>query len=172
MPLNNFKFKDSIKDEEINIDYLIKEFREFVEVCYDNPATLFQRKLESLFFFFYVPGDYTEADFREDMEEFCDRFEGVSYELVDQAPMSPSRQFFIKNTKLVYPSVKDFEILSKNKDKLKDAIRWFKQQLNAEPDLLNEDDQEDLVLIYNEQMEELREWKPVQVKLLISEETD
>ena len=151
-----------------NKEYIEKEFKEFVETLYDHTPTIEDRPF-GFYSWFYVPGEISQEEFEEDMKEFCDRY-GARFELVDQAPEAPSRQYFLKNMKLVFPSVKNFEILSKNPNKLELAKKLFKLNWNQSPNLELEEDQEDLVLLYNMHMEELREWKLVLVNIYLPQE--
>ena len=71
----------------------------------------------------------------------------------------------------MYPRIKSWEALVENKRKLEVAKRlWKENWKDVEFDETNPDDQEDMVLLYNEYMEELSEWKPVELKLKFNKE--
>lgn len=158
--------KDFLKDE--SSDVIDKEFKEF---CQDVFGAERFFKEDDMQYSMYVPGKLTRAEFDEGMIEFCDRY-GLNYELVDQAPGAPSRQYFSENMKLMYPAIKDYENLIKNEGKFRIAKKLFKQQWNQEFNPEDEDDREDIVLLFNEYMEEQREWKLVEVHLIKGEEKE
>ncbi len=159
---NSAPFKD------VALDETDKEFIEFAKDVFgaDNPKAEGDHQ-----YYMYIPGELKKAEFEEGMKEICERL-GCTYELIDQAPEAPSRQYFSENMKLMYPDVKNYDILAKNERKLELAKELFKEAWGQEFDPTSEDDKEDIVLLYNEYMEELREWKPVEVKLVFPEESN
>lgn len=149
---------------------IVKEFQDYIKYIYgtdvcdvENPNS------ENPRFFIEVPGELKRVEFEDDVKEFCEKH-NCSFELIDQAPDAPSRQFFSENMKLMYPDVKSYEMLEKQPRKLRVAKDIFKEQWGAEFDPESEEDREDIVLLYNEYMEELREWKPVEMFLHLPKE--
>ena len=155
-----------IKDEDPKT--IEREFKQFAEDVFG--AKQFKKEAP-LQYSMYIPGEMKRAEFEEGMNEFC-KDHNLNYELIDQAPEAPSRQYFSENLKLLYPDVKSYEVLEKNKRKLERAKELFKAQWNQEFDPEDEDDKEDIVLLYNEYIEELREWKIVEVKLSMKGEKE
>lgn len=167
-PLGSQTQKVQDADDRIEVDEEVvdKEFTEFAKDVFGADNV---KKEGTLQYYMYVPGRLKKAEFEEGMNEFCERL-GCSYELIDQTPEAPSRQYFSENMKLMYPDVKKYEILANNERKLELAKELFKEAWGQEFDPESEDDKEDIVLLYNEYMEELREWKPVEVRLIFPEE--
>ena len=156
----------NVEDANPSEKEIDKEFEEFSKDVFG--ADTFTK--EGLFqYYMYVPGKLTKAEFEEGMNEFC-ALHNCAFELIDQAPEAPSRQYFSENMKLMYPTVKDFETLVKNPRKFELAKDLFKESWGQEFNEESEDDREDIVLLYNEYIEELREWKPVEVKLIFPKE--
>lgn len=154
-----------IRDADPKERYMDIEFTQFMEDVVNAKRVHKEKPFQ---YHMYVPGDLNRADFEEAVQEFCDR-ENCSYSLINQAPEAPSPQFYSENMKLMYPTVKDYEALKKNPKKLDIAKHLFEKQWNQKFDENNQDDIDDLVLLYNEYVEELREWKPVEVKLTLNE---
>ncbi len=145
-------------------DNTAKEFSEFIKYIYGDTCDIDYQSENEAKFTMNVPGQLKKEEFESDVQEWCDEH-NCTFELINQAPEAPSPQYFSENMKLMYPRVKDFETLAKNPRKLEAAKRIFKEQWNAEFDPESEDDRDDIVLLWNEYMEELSEWKPVELKL-------
>ena len=168
MPCNEFTYVKDANPKEI-----VSAFKRFMKEIYDaQNIVVDDMSNESANVSLQVPGRLSRAEFEDDMAEFCDKY-NCSYELVDLAPEAPSRQYFSENMKLMYPDVKSWEILKKNPQKLGLAKELWKKNWEGVPfDENNPDDQEDIVILYNMYMEELREWKPVEVKLIFNKKEE
>lgn len=162
--IKNVKIVDSSKD-------VAKEFAEYIKYIYGDICDIDYAADEEAKFTMYVPGELKREEFESDVQEFCDEHE-CSFELVNQTPEAPSAQYFSENMKLMYPSVKSYEVLAKDPRKLEAAKEIFKEQWEADFDENSEDDREDIVLLWNEHMEEQREWKPVELKLHFKKEEE
>lgn len=143
---------------------IAKAFIDYIEYIYGGNCMIDDQDEEGVHLSMNVPGDLKREDFENDVQDFCEEH-NCSFELVNQAPNAPSPQFFSENMKLMYPRVKNYEALAKDPRKLEKAKVLFKQSWNQEFNEEDEDDKEDIVLLWNEYMEELSEWKPVEVKL-------
>lgn len=143
---------------------IAKAFIDYIEYIYGGNCMIDDQDEEGVHFSMNVPGDLKREDFENDVQDFCEEH-NCTFELVNQAPNAPSPQFFSENMKLMYPRVKNYEALAKDPRKLEKAKVLFKQSWNQEFNEEDEDDKEDIVLLWNEYMEELSEWKPVEVKL-------
>lgn len=161
MPQRRF-CKDAQKD-------IVKAFKEFIEYIYGGNCAIDSRDEKSADFSMNVPGDLKRAEFEEDIREWCDEH-NCDFELIDQAPEAPSRQYFSENLKLMYPRVKNYEVLAKQPRKLEVAKSLFKKSWGQDFNEEDPDDQEDIVILYNEYMDELSEWKPVELRLKFKEE--
>lgn len=165
MPYKGF-IGDSIKDEKS----LAQQFKEYIKYIYDGNCNVESESENEARLSMNVPGDLKREDFESDVQEWCDEH-NCSYELINQAPEAPSPQFFSENMKLMYPRIKTWEKLKSDERKLNIAkTLWKKNWVNVPFDENNPDDQEDMVLLYNEYMEELSEWKPVELKLIFKKE--
>lgn len=166
MPFNEFK-ESSIADAS-PLGRLASDFADFMAYIYGGNGVVESQSDKDATVYVDVPGDMRQETFESDAKEWCDEH-GCSYELVNQAPQAPSPQFFMKNTKLLYPRKKDYEALAKDPRTLETAKRLWKKNWSMPFDETDPDDQEDIVLLYNSYMDELSEWKPVIVKLKLSE---
>ena len=155
MPLKHF-----IADDKS----IAKAFVDYIEYIYGGNCMIDDQDEEGAHFSMNVPGSLKREDFENDVQDFCEEH-NCSFELVNQTPEAPSPQFFSENMKLMYPRAKNYEALAKNPQKLEKAKILFKQSWDQDFNEEDEDDKEDLVLLWNEYMEELSEWKPVEVKL-------
>lgn len=163
MPFEHFTIRDRLHSA------LAKGLRDFLKYIYGGNSVIESYDGEEAIIYVDVPGEMEEEEFRSDVKEWCDEH-GCDFDLVDQAPQAPSRQYFSKNMKLMYPRVKSFEKLAEDPRKLAIAKALWKKNWPMPFDETNEDDREDIVLLYNEYMEELSKWKPVIVKLTHKEE--
>ena len=162
-------YQKLILDSELS-EKAVKEFQDYIKHIYGTEVCDVEYgHTNTPEFFMEVPGELSRAEFEDDVKEFCDEH-GCTFELIDQAPEAPSRQYFSENMKLMYPSVKNYEILAKDPRKLLKAKDLWKENWDMEFDPESEDDREDIVLLYNEYMEELREWKPVELRLIFPKE--
>lgn len=143
---------------------IAKAFIDYIEYIYGGNCMIDDQDEEGVHLSMNVPGDLKREDFENDVQDFCEEH-NCTFELVNQAPNAPSPQYFSENMKLMYPRVKNYEALAKDPRKLEKAKVLFKQSWNQEFNEEDEDDKEDIVLLWNEYMEELSEWKPVEVKL-------
>ena len=156
MPYLDIKIKDAKS--------LPEELREFAEWIYGADCFIESKGENSAQLQLNVPGDLSQEDFESDMKEWCDEHDCV-WKLIDQTPEAPSRQYFAKNTKLMYPRAKDYEALNKTPNRMKIALRLWKENWGEGFDPENPDDREDIVALFNEYMDELGEWKPVIVEI-------
>ena len=148
-----------------------REFADFLRYIYGDEAYIEWEKPGEAQIFVNVPGSMKRAEFDSDVQEWCEEH-GCSYKLIDQAPEAPSRQYFSENTKLMYPKAKDYEALKKTPKRLQTAKNLWKKNWNTEFDENQEEDREDIVILYNMYMEELAEWKPVVLQLSWNEEKE
>ena len=143
---------------------LPEEFRDFIQYIYGGKCLIESDDGAEAQIYMDVPGKMKRAEFDADVGEWCQEH-GCSYDLIDQAPEAPSRQYFSENVKLMYPRAKDYETLKKNPNRFNIAKRLWKESWPMEFDESLEEDREDILALYNEYMEELSEWKPVMLKL-------
>lgn len=160
MPFNKF-----ITDAQLSLP---QEFAEYIKYIYGDTCDIDSENENEAQFTMNVPGDLKREEFESDVQEWCDEH-NCSFELINQTPEAPSPQFFSENMKLMYPRMKSYEKLAADERKFDVAKRLFKKSWNQEFDPENEDDREDIVLLYNEYMDELSEWKPIQLKLKFKE---
>lgn len=147
-------------------------FKEYIEYIYDGNCMIDSIDENEAYFSMNVPGELRREDFENDVQDFCEEH-NCSFELINQTPEAPSPQYFSENLKLMYPRVKNFEALKKQDRKFQVAKElWKKNWGTVEFNEEDPDDQEDIVLLYNEYMEELAEWKPVELKLTFNKLTD
>lgn len=162
MPYNGF-----IRDS----NSVVKEFKDYIEYIYGGNCAIDSQDDEEAHFSMNVPGDLKRDDFESDVKDFCDEH-NCTFELINQTPEAPSPQFFSENLRLMYPRVKNYEALVKQDRKFERAKELFKKSWGADFDPESEDDRDDLVLLWNMYMDELSEWKPVEVKLHFKEENE
>ena len=154
-------YKYFVEDEKS----IPQAFKEYIEYIYDGNCMIESADENEAYFSMNVPGELKREDFENDVQDFCEEH-NCSFELINQTPEAPSPQFFSENLKLMYPKVKNFEALKKQDRKFQIAKElWKRNWGNVEFNEEDPDDQEDIVLLYNEYMEDLSEWKPVELKL-------
>ena len=165
MPYKHF-VGDKVSNGEI-----IRKFKEYIQYIYDGQIALDDRDESSAHFSMHVPGELQREDFENDVQDFCEEY-GCTFELVNQAPNAPSPQFFPSNLKLMYPKIKSYEKLKEDPRKYAAALDLWKKNWTMDFNEEDPDDQEDLVLLYNEYIDELTEWKPVELILHFGESED
>lgn len=162
--LGNQNFSDSADE----ITKIVKAFKNYMNWIYSAEIQLDDRDENSAHFSMHVPSELTREEFEEDVQEFCDDH-NCTFELINQTPNAPSPQFFPMNTKLMYPKIKNYEKLKEDPRKYEAALSFWKKNWDMPFNEEDPDDQEDLVLLYNEYVENLTKWKPVELKLHLNQ---
>ena len=168
-----FSFKyigNQLQDSVDQISKAIKEFKTYINWIYNAQIALDDRNENSAHFSMHVPSELTREEFEEDVQEFCDEH-NCTFELINQAPNAPSPQFFPMNTKLMYPTIKNYDKLKSDERLFEAALDFWKKNWDMPFNEEDPDDQEELVNLYNEYVEGLREWKPVELRLYFQPET-
>ena len=144
---------------------LARKFEEYIKWIYGGTAAR-ESKLHDDWceVHIWVPSKVTRPELESDIGDFCAE-NGCEFSLSNLTPGAPSPQYFSENLKLKYAKKKDFEALAKKESDLEIAKSLFKKSWGAEFDPENEDDREDIVLLYNEYMDELAEWNEALVRL-------
>ncbi len=180
---DNFKLRlpKFFKDENDDVIYpqeIIKPLTKYFRDIYQYEAVFidsWSANKKALKFTVFVPGELTREDFIDDMNDFMEDYPSLKYQLNAKWPDAPEwnkeheqeikesngkikpRQIGYEMAQNIKTSKKTrtaFSNLSENE--LSIALKLYESKYHKKPDLESEDDQEELLFLYNNKVEEDR----------------
>lgn len=178
---DNFRLRlpKFIKDENDDVIYpqeIIKPLTKYFKDIYQYEAVFvdsWSAAKKALKIVVFVPGELTREDFIDDMDDFMEDYPSLKYQLNPRWPNAPQwnkehekeiNEEKVKPKQIGYEMAQNiatskktrtsFSSLSNNE--LSIAKRLYELKYHKKPDLTSEEDQEELLFLYNNKVEEER----------------
>lgn len=178
---DNFRLRlpKFVKDENDDVIYpqeIIKPLTKYFKDIYQYEAVFidsWSAAKKALKFVVFVPGELTREDFIDDMDDFMEDYPSLKYQLNARWPDAPQwnkeheeeiNKEKVKPKQIGYEMAQNiatskrtrtsFSSLSNNE--LSIAKRLYELKYHKKPDLTSEEDQEELLFLYNNKVEEER----------------
>lgn len=178
---DNFRLRlpKFVKDENDDVIYpqeIIKPLTKYFKDIYQYEAVFidsWSAAKKALKFIVFVPGELTREDFIDDMDDFMEDYPSLKYQLNARWPDAPQwnkeheeeiNKEKVKPKQIGYEMAQNiatskrtrtsFSSLSNNE--LSIAKRLYELKYHKKPDLTSEEDQEELLFLYNNKVEEER----------------